>query len=90
MGLTAARRARTILDNVLTVLAIEIICAAQAIHLRRLATGAALQPAIARLRTHVPPLDHDRVVATDIQMARALLQSGELLRAVEEHAGILN
>src|SRR5258708_6848988 len=39
MGLTAARMARAVLENVRTILAIEIICAAQAIHLRKKRTG---------------------------------------------------
>jgi len=89
MGLTAARRARMIFENVLTVLAIEILCAAQAIHLRKTPTGIGLQPALDVLRKKVAPLDADRVVATDIQKVRALLSSGELLKAVESAVGEL-
>jgi len=83
MGLTAARRARMILQNVHTILAIEILCAAQAIYLRKLPTGRALQLAIAELRKHVPPLKADRVVARDIEKARKLVESGALVRAAE-------
>ncbi|HYG73745.1 MAG TPA: histidine ammonia-lyase [Planctomycetota bacterium] len=90
MGLTAARRARMIFENVLTVLAIECLCAAQAIDLRRMPTGAGLLPAMKLLRRDVPRLDADRVVASDIQKVRKLLSSGELIAAVESEVGELN
>jgi histidine ammonia-lyase len=89
MGLTAARHARSILENVKTVLAIEILCATQAIHLRGNGTGKGLRPGIAALRKHVPPLMADRVVATDIELVRKLLDSGEILTAIETAVGPL-
>ena len=84
MGLTAARRARMVLENVRTILAIEILCAAQAIHLRRKRTGRGLEPVIKLLRRSVPPLVADRVVAKDIQAVRTLVASGELLGTVKK------
>jgi histidine ammonia-lyase len=60
MGCTAALKARTILDNVERILAIELMAAAQGIDFRRqeLAPGAALgrgtRAAYALLRQHVP------------------------------------
>ena len=89
MGLTAARRARMVLENLRTVLAIEILCAAQAVHLRRLPTGIGLRPVLDALRRKVPPLKRDRVVAKDIAAARALLADGTLLRAAERVVGRL-
>jgi histidine ammonia-lyase len=89
MGLTAARRARMILENVRTVLAIEMLCAAQAIHLRGQRTGDGLIAAIKVLRKRVKPLQADRVVSTDIEAVRETLLSGELLRAVEDSIGEL-
>jgi histidine ammonia-lyase len=89
MGLTAARRAREIHDNVLTVLAIEALCAAQAITLRKMPTGLGLRPAMELLRSKVPPLQADRVTATDIQSVREIFESGELLKSVESTTGAL-
>ena len=89
MGMTSALHARAILENVRTILAIEILCAAQAIHLRKAATGRGLQPVIDVLRRHVPPLTEDRVVATDIEKVRALIVSGELLAAAEAAIGVV-
>jgi histidine ammonia-lyase len=89
MGLTAARNARQILENLKTILSIEILCAAQAIHLRGNGTGKGLRPGIAALRKHVPPLMADRVVATDIETVRKLLDTGEILAAIENTVGSL-
>jgi histidine ammonia-lyase len=89
MGLTAARRARMVYENALTVLAIEILCASQAIHLRKVPTSAPLQAAIAVMRRDVPPLDADRETSKDIQKVRAHLASGEFVAAVEKVIGAL-
>jgi histidine ammonia-lyase len=89
MGMTSALHARSILENVRTILAIEILCAAQAIHLRNNPTGRGLQPVIRLLRRDVPPLTEDRVVATDIEKVRRLVASGELLAAAESAIGAI-
>ena len=89
MGLTAARRARMIHENSLTVLAIEMLCATQAIHLRKVPTSKALQAAISVIRRDVPPLDADRVTALDIQKVRAHLANGEVVKAVEAESGAM-
>lgn len=89
MGLTAARRARMVLANTRIVLAIELLCAAQAVSLRKLETGLGLRPVLARLRRDVAPLERDRVVAKDIEAARALVENGELLREAEAAIGPL-
>jgi len=89
MGLTAARRARMVLENLRTILSIEILCAAQAVDLRKLPTGRGLRPVIKTLRKKVPPLKRDRVVAKDIEAVRVLVADGELLKAAEGAVGKL-
>jgi histidine ammonia-lyase len=89
MGLHAAAHARKILENVRTVLSIEILCAAQAIHLRGKRSGKGLEPVLKVLRQHVPPLDHDRVVSTDIENVRKLVSSGSLINAARKVCGKL-
>lgn len=86
MGANAARHALEILDNVRHVLAIEMLAAAQAIDLRpggpaRLGRGTAC--AYAAIRARVRTLEHDRETASDIEALAALIQSGQMLRAVE-------
>ncbi len=87
MGLHAARHTREVLENVRTILSIEILCAAQAIHLRNKPSGKGLQPALDLLRKHLPPLDADRVVAKDIEIVRGLVGSGVLLDVAASAVG---
>lgn len=88
MGVTAALKAREALRNVETVIAIELIAAAQAIEfLAPLRSSPALEAARAALREVVPPLKEDRALARDIEAARALVRSGKLLAAVERALG---
>lgn len=90
MGVTAARKARTIADNVENVLAIEYLCAAQAheFHID-LRAGVGAQAAYDLIRTRVAPLGSDRVLRPDIEAARELIASGELVAAVEAAVGPL-
>jgi histidine ammonia-lyase len=83
MGSIAARHARAVLENVERVLAIELLCAAQALDFRLelvpgAAPGAGVAEAHARLRTVVAHLTVDREPGPDIAAATALVRSGEL------------
>ncbi len=83
MGPLAATKLRQIVNRVRTVLAIEFLCAAQGLDLRRpLVPGPKLQAAHACIRRHVEPLTEDRFMAPDIASIRALVDSGEILEAV--------
>ncbi len=88
MGVTAARKARSILENTERVLAIEWLAAAQARDFHpELRAGVGAEAAHALLREHVPTLDRDRFLAADIERAHALLSSGALVAAVEHALG---
>ncbi|HEY9068542.1 MAG TPA: histidine ammonia-lyase [Burkholderiaceae bacterium] len=77
MATFAARRLHTMLDNTATVVAIEWLSAAQALDFRRpLRSSDAIEALHARLRTRVPRLDADRLIAPDIAAARALVEAG--------------
>lgn len=86
MGGTSAIKILQILDNTTTVLAIELMTAAQALDL---APGLVVSPSIARvhaaLRTHVPRLDEDRVLADDIVAAKRFV-ADELVSLLPELA----
>jgi histidine ammonia-lyase len=83
MGPIAGRHARQALENVTHVLAIELICAAQALELRVAATGlkpgAGVAESLARTRARVPALDHDREPGRDLAAAAALVREGALV-----------
>ncbi len=90
-GSVAARKVRQIVSNVQYVLAIELLCAAQAVDLqpaRRLGEGA--RAAHAAIRRHVPTLEDDRILAMDVECLRALVRSGELITAAEAVVGRLD
>ncbi|MHC4932419.1 MAG: aromatic amino acid lyase, partial [Planctomycetota bacterium] len=89
MGLWAARKCRDIAENVCKVLAIEFLAAAQALDFQTLRPGMGVRAAHASIRSEIPHLARDRYLARDIATAANLLESGELLGAVESEAGHL-
>jgi histidine ammonia-lyase len=85
MGPIAARHARDIIANCERVLVIELLAAAQALHLRRpLKSGHGVEAAIAVLRDHVPPLADDRLMADDFGVVHELMRDEALLDAAAE------
>jgi histidine ammonia-lyase len=83
MGMVAARQARQVLDNALRMVAIELLCAAQALDLRDTENaGAGTRTAHALIRQHVPPLIEDRPMAADVEAVCALVDGGTLAPAV--------
>ena len=83
MGPIAGRHARTVLAHVEQILAIEALCAAQALDLR-LATlpgidaGAGVRMAHDLVRTEATHVDADREPGPDLAAAIALVRSGAL------------
>ncbi len=74
MGMTSARKLREVVSNTAHVLAIEWLCAAQAIDLRApLVPGPLLQKVHGILRQDVPTLNDDRWLAPDLGAARRAL-----------------
>jgi histidine ammonia-lyase len=77
MGMGAALKLNSILDNTERVLAIELLCAAQGIDFHRpLRPGIGCRRAMGVLRRAVPSLTRDRVLAPDIERARELVAAG--------------
>ena len=90
MGTIAARQARYVTEHLEVVLAIELLCAAQGLHLRRpLTANPGVEAAVAVIRERVPPLDEDRILHHDITAVRALIIEGAIVRAVEGVLGPL-
>ncbi|MFW9918157.1 MAG: histidine ammonia-lyase [Candidatus Thorarchaeota archaeon] len=90
MGTIAARKARKILENVLNVVSIELLCAAQGIDLLSpLKPSKPLQLVLEEIRTRVPTLEEDRVLSKDIHLIRELVVSDILVGKAEEVIGSL-
>jgi histidine ammonia-lyase len=83
MGLTAGLKLRRLLTNAATVIAIEYVCAAQALDFRApLKPAKAARAAHATIRKKVSHLKSDRILAPDIEAARQLMAQGLLRQAV--------
>jgi histidine ammonia-lyase len=86
MGGFAARKALKVVENVETIIAIELLCACQGIDLiRPLTTTAPLERVWAEVRRVIPPWTKDRNISVDIEAAAQLVRSGTLWRCVEEY-----
>jgi histidine ammonia-lyase len=73
MGMTSARKLREIVGNTSAVLAVEMLCAAQAMDFRAPATpGKGTGAAHRAVRDAVPHLDADRLLYRDIESVLAL------------------
>jgi histidine ammonia-lyase len=96
MGTIAARKARSILENSRTVVALELLSACQAVDLRAASMNGQAEdllspPARAAyrlVRSAVPPLEGDRVMYPDIEAVKALVADGSILKAAEAEAEI--
>lgn len=90
MGTISARKARQILKNSENVLAIELLCGAQALDLlTKGRPGRGTEAAYHCIREGVSHMDYDRVISTDIEKVAELIRSGELVERVEVATGAL-
>jgi histidine ammonia-lyase len=84
LSMGAASKARRVVANVQRVLAIELMCAAQALDYRApLKPGKGVMKAHERVRSIVLPLESDRVLTPDIErlateVAKGLFEAGEM------------
>jgi histidine ammonia-lyase len=82
MSMTAALKAWRVIARAREVVAIEILCACQAIDLLApLATSPALEKVHALVRSRVPTLDDDRSPAPDIAAITKLIETNDLENA---------
>jgi histidine ammonia-lyase len=89
MGMNTALKNDQILDNAYGVLGIEFMAAAQALDFREFCPGRGVQTARQVIRKYVSHLDEDRPLYPDHNRMKAVIQSCEILEAVEEAVGSL-
>lgn len=86
MGLVSTRNCKRILKNNNHILAVELLCAAQAVdigsHYEKLSTIG--KDVYSFVRSHVDTLDNDRFMSDDITKISELLDRGELLEIVNK------
>ncbi|HUF57035.1 MAG TPA: histidine ammonia-lyase [Thermohalobaculum sp.] len=82
MACHAARRLHEMNDNLVRIVGIEALTAAQGVGFRApLRTSPALERVIARLRADVPALGDDREMSPDMEAAATLVRNGALTEA---------
>src|SRR3989454_2535966 len=78
MGMTAATKLRSIVDNAELITAIELITAAEGLEYRApLQPGQGVKQAYNIVRAHVPRLAADRAMSNEIEKIAAAIRSGE-------------
>lgn len=87
MGPLTASKLKEIVKNVVNILAIEMMSAAQAIYFLGDKPGAGVEAAYAEVRKVVKPLEQDRVLWPDIQAIAEKISSWDILNAVEDRVG---
>jgi len=88
MGTISARKCREVVQNAENVIAIELLCAAQALDLfTNMQPGVGTKAAYGVIRDAVPHLENDRILSEDIRRIVGLVRSGAILEAVEKAAG---
>ncbi|MGM0652025.1 MAG: histidine ammonia-lyase [Bacillota bacterium] len=89
MGTTAARKARTVVDNTARVIGIELLTAAQAVDFRGAENmGRGTAAAYRLLREEVDFLEKDQILYPFIEKAIDLVCSGQLVEAVEREVSL--
>ena len=82
MAAHASLRLGRMNENLLNILAVELLCSARGIEFRSpLTTSTPLQAVIRSLRAEVPTLEQDRYMANDIEQAAKLILEGLIQKA---------
>jgi histidine ammonia-lyase len=90
MGTIAARQAAMILENARTVVAIELLNAAQALEFHKpLEPGPGTKAALGAIRERVAFANEDRLMTDDLAAMKDLVESGKLRASVERQVGKL-
>ncbi len=90
MGSIGALKLGRVLDNVARVVAVELLCGAQALEFHRgLAPGRGTREARAAVREVVPFVDRDQSLSPHLAALEARVASGEIVARVEREVGDL-
>jgi len=91
MGTISARKLREIVRNTEYVIAIELLCGAQAMDLfTNMKPGEGTLIAYKIIRDEVPHLEKDRIISKDIETIVHLMRSGKIIEEIERVVGKLN
>jgi histidine ammonia-lyase len=87
MGSISGRKANQIIDNLENILAVELLCAAQAFDFRKpMKSGKILDACHSLIRSRIDHAEEDRIFSDDIITTRKLIISEELVTISNEIA----
>jgi len=90
MGTISARKCREVIKNAENVIAIELLCGAQALDLfTNMKPGEGTLAAYTVIRDVVSHLEDDRILCEDIHAVKELMRNGKILDAVQTKVGKL-
>ena len=90
MGTISARKLKEIVRNTEHVIAIELLCGAQAMDLfTNMKPGEGTLVAYKIIRNEIPHLEKDRILAKDIERVVQLMRSGKIIQEIERVVGRL-
>jgi len=90
MGVTSGRKLHDIIENIKYILAIELLCAFQGVELLSpLKPCPSLLKLHLLLKKHIKPITNDRVFSHDFKKIVELIESDEIINAVESIVGEL-
>ncbi|MFK8007696.1 MAG: histidine ammonia-lyase [Saprospiraceae bacterium] len=85
MGSIGGRKALKVCNNLVNILAIEMLCAAQAIDFQRpLSTSKILEQVHVEIRNNITHATEDRIFSKDIEKAAKLLESKKLIAITQK------
>ena len=87
MGSISARKLNKVIDNLENILAVELVCAAQAFDFRRpLKSGKILEACHEAVRDKIDHTSEDRIFAKDLNVAAELIQRKQLVQVSRDVA----
>jgi len=87
MGSISARKLNQIIDNLENILAVELVCAAQAFDYRRpMKSGSVLESCHSLIRSKIDHAEEDRIFSDDLAVAKELISEKELINEAEAAA----
>lgn len=91
MGSISGRRSNEICDNVEKILAVELMCAAQALDFRKpLKSSVVIEELHGEIRKHVDFASEDRIFGDDIEKMVDLVKSGRLVELTKKYSELSN
>ena len=88
MGSVGALRLTEMVRNTETIVAIELMCAAQGLEFAKFRPGRGVEAGYRFMRTKVEPLVEDRSMSADIERVRGSIEDGSLVESVEQTCGM--